>query len=280
MDRAKVIFATSFGYYDPHVLAMAKKHPEVTFLHCGGLYDEKRHPKNVGTYFGFIDECQYVSGIVAGYTTKSKKLGFVAGKPIPQVLRNINAFTLGAPQRRPGDHLHGRLYRRLVAACERGRSDEQPDRRGSDVLTCHVNSPKVVIENRGEARNLFVRLPHQSGESGPAKAILTGAEWCWGKVYTDYVAAIQAGNKVSGMVRGGLEGGNRQHVPLWTGGQRRPPQSRRRGQGEVPRGDFVIFKGPLKDNTGKVVIPAGKAYAQNAIELESMDYLVDGVSGR
>src|SRR5205807_10378607 len=95
-DNVKVVFPTSFGYFDPHILTVAKNYPNITFLHCGGLYQEGKHPQNVGSYFGYIDECQYLSGIVAGYTTKSKKLGFVAAKPIPQVLRNVNAFTLGA----------------------------------------------------------------------------------------------------------------------------------------------------------------------------------------
>jgi basic membrane protein A and related proteins len=96
LDGAKIIFPTSFGYFDPHVLKMAKKYPKVMFLHCGGLWDAKKHPKNVGSYFGYIDECQYLSGIVAAHSTKSDKVGFVAAKPIPQVLRNINAFTMGA----------------------------------------------------------------------------------------------------------------------------------------------------------------------------------------
>ncbi len=94
LDGAKIIFPTSFGYFDPHVLKMAKKYPKVMFLHCGGLWDAKKHPKNVGSYFGYIDECQYLSGIVAAFATKSDKVGFVAAKPIPQVLRNVNAFTL------------------------------------------------------------------------------------------------------------------------------------------------------------------------------------------
>ena len=74
------------------------------FAHCGGLWTEGKHPKNVGSYFGYIDECQYLNGIVAGHTSKSKKLGFIAAKPIPQVLRNINAFTLGARSVEPEDH--------------------------------------------------------------------------------------------------------------------------------------------------------------------------------
>ena len=95
-DNATVLFPTSFGYYDPHILKVAKQFPKVQFFHCGGFYIPGKHPANVGTYFGYIDEAEYISGIVAGLTTKSSKLGFVAAKPIPQVLRNINSFTLGA----------------------------------------------------------------------------------------------------------------------------------------------------------------------------------------
>src|SRR5262245_36845742 len=95
LDGAQLVFPTSFGYFDPHILKMADKFGTTPFFHCGGLYVEGKHPKNVGSYFGYIDEAQYVAGIVAGLTSKTKKLGFIAAKPIPQVLRNINSFTLG-----------------------------------------------------------------------------------------------------------------------------------------------------------------------------------------
>src|SRR5205085_10420587 len=95
LDGATLLFPTSFGYYNPHMIKMAKKFPKLRFEHCGGLWSDK-DPTNAGSYFGYIDEAQYISGIVAGYTSKTGKLGFVAAKPIPQVLRNINAFTLGA----------------------------------------------------------------------------------------------------------------------------------------------------------------------------------------
>jgi basic membrane protein A and related proteins len=279
LDRAKVVFATSFGYYDPHVLVMAQKHPDVTFLHCGGLYDEKRHPKNVGTYFGYIDECEYLSGVVAGYTTKSKKLGFVAGKPIPQVLRNINAFTLGARSVNP------KITCTVVFTGDWSLPVKEADAtnslidEGSDVITCHVNSPKVVIEN-AERRGIYSCGYHTSQASLAPKGYLTGAEWCWGKVYTDYVAAIQAGNKVSGMMRGGLKQGVVTTSPYGPAVSEAARQAADAVKAKFVAGSFVIFRGPLKDNTGKTVIPSGKAYAQNAVELESMDYLVDGVSGR
>ena len=75
-DGATLLFPTSFGYFDPHILRMAEKYPKVRFAHCGGLWTEGKHPKNVGSYFGYIDECQYLNGVVAGHASKSKKLGF------------------------------------------------------------------------------------------------------------------------------------------------------------------------------------------------------------
>ena len=92
LDGAQILFPTSFGYFDPHILKIAPKYPDVMFLHCGGLYDDSKHPENVGSYFGYIDEAVYLSGIVAGHMSKTGKLGFVAAIPIPQVLRNINVY--------------------------------------------------------------------------------------------------------------------------------------------------------------------------------------------
>jgi len=71
---------TSFGYFDPHVVKMAERYPKVHFAHCGGLWTQGKHPKNAGSYFGYIDECQYLNGVVAGHLTKGKKLGFTLGE--------------------------------------------------------------------------------------------------------------------------------------------------------------------------------------------------------
>ena len=129
-DGATLLFPTSFGYFDPHILRMAEKYPKVRFAHCGGLWTEGKHPKNVGSYFGYIDECQYLDGIVAGHASKSKKLGFIAAKPIPQVLRNINAFTLGARSVDPKITDAAHHHRRLGAAGQGSGGGEQPDRPG------------------------------------------------------------------------------------------------------------------------------------------------------
>ena len=58
LQEPSVLFPSSFGYFDPHILALAGKYPDVRFAHCGGMWTEGKHPKNVGSYFGYIDECQ------------------------------------------------------------------------------------------------------------------------------------------------------------------------------------------------------------------------------
>src|SRR5687768_7852819 len=76
LDGAALVFPTSFGYFDPHMLAMCAKFPDVQFRHCGGMWDKAKHPMNAGSYFGYIGMGQYLNGVVAGHTSKTKKLGF------------------------------------------------------------------------------------------------------------------------------------------------------------------------------------------------------------
>src|ERR1700759_1961994 len=71
LDGASLVFPTSFGYFNPHMVKVATKYPKVRFEHCGGLWTDK-DPKNAGSYFGYIDEAQFISGIVAGYTSKTR----------------------------------------------------------------------------------------------------------------------------------------------------------------------------------------------------------------
>ncbi len=278
-DGAKVLFPTSFGYFDPHVLTVAKEYPDVTFVHCGGLYQEGKHPQNVGTFFGYIDECQYLSGIVAGLTTKSNKLGFVAAKPIPQVLRNVNAFTLGARSVNPAATCTVIFTGDWSMPVKEAEATNSLIDQGVDVLTCHVDSPKVVIET-AEKRGIYSCGYHTSQAVLAPKGYLTGAEWNWQKVYTDYINELKGGKKLAKhLVRGGLKEGI---VRTSAYGPAVSPEAKKAAdnvKAQLTAGTFVIFKGPIKDNKGKVVIAQGTELGQTAIELESMDYLVEGVLG-
>jgi basic membrane protein A and related proteins len=278
-DGATLLFPTSFGYFDPHILKMAEKYPKIRFAHCGGLWTEGKHPKNVGSYFGYIDECQYLNGVVAGHASKSKKLGFIAAKPIPQVLRNINAFTLGARSVDP------KITTTLIFTGDWSLPVKEAEAtnslidQGVDVVTCHVDSPKVIVET-AERRSIYVCGYHANQSTLAPKGYLTGAEWNWLTPYTMHVKDAQAGKPLVNFLRGGLKDG---FVTPSAYGKAVSEPARKKAdavKAQMMKGDFVIFKGPIKDNTGKTVIDQGVAHKQTDVMLEQMSYLVEGVIGK
>ena len=278
-DGATLLFPTSFGYFDPHILRTAERYAKVRFAHCGGLWTEGKHPKNVGSYFGYIDECQYLNGVVAGHTSKTKKLGFIAAKPIPQVLRNINAFTLGARSVDPKITTQLIITGDWSLPVKEAEAAQSLIDQGVDVLTCHVDSPKVVVET-AERRGVFVCGYHANQATLAPKGYLTGAEWNWLTPYTMHVKDAQAGKPMVNFLRGGLKEG---FVKTSAYGRAVSEAARKNADGVKARmmeGDFVIFKGPLKDNTGKTAIDAGVSQKQTEVVLEQMAYLVEGVIGK
>lgn len=278
LDGATLLFPTSFGYFDPHMLAMAAKYPKIQFRHCGGLWQEGKHPANTGSYFGYIHQGQYLNGVTAGYASKSKKIGFVAAKPIPQVLQNINAFLLGARSVDPSITCQVIFTGEWSLAVKEAEATNALVDQGADVITCHVDSPKVVVETAA-GRGAFVCGYHANQSPLAPQKYLTGAEWAWGNVYKDFITKAQAGQKLGNFVRGGLKDGFVKMSPLGPGV---PDEGRKAFEAALATamaGKLSVFKGPLKDNKGNVVITADKAYAEDAIELESMNYLVDGVIG-
>lgn len=278
LDGAQVLFPTSFGYFDPHILAMAKRYPKITFLHCGGLWDEQKHPQNVGSYFGYIDEPVYVAGVVAGHMSKSKKLGFIAAMPIPQVLRNINSFALGARSADPSVTVTVVFTGSWSNPVKEAESANSLIDQGADVLTCHVDSPKVVVE-AAEKRGVFSCGYHTNASMLAPKGFLTGAEWNWSGVYTNYAQLIRDGKPIPNLIRGGLKEGVVKVSPY---GSAVSPAAKEAADAVIKQfmeGNMVVYKGPIKDNTGKEVIAAGAQHAQQDIWLESMDWLAEGVVG-
>ena len=278
LDGASLVFPTSFGYFDPHILTLAKKYPDVSFLHCGGLYTDGKHPKNVGSFFGYIDEAEYVAGIIAGATTKTKKLGFIAAKPIPQVLRNINAYTLGVRSVSPDATVTVIFTGDWSLPVKEAEAANSLIDQGVDVLTAHVDSPKVIIE-AAERRNVYSTGYHASQAELAPKGYLTGAEWNWEKVYTGYLGKIKKGEPWDHLVRGGLKEGYVKLSPYGEAVSAEAKQKADAAKQGLEAGTLVIFKGPLQSNDGKELLAQGVSRGQTDIELEKMDYLVEGVKG-
>ena len=277
-DGASLIFPTSFGYFDPHILKVAPKYPKVRFQHAAGLWSADKHPKNVGSYFGYIGMGQYLNGITAGHASKTKKIGFVAAKPIPQVLLNINSFLLGARQVDPSITCQVIFTGEWSLAVKEAEATNALADAGCDVITCHVDGPKVVMETAA-GRGSHICGYHANQSPLAPEKYLTGAEWNWAGVYKGMVKTAMEGGSIDNFVRGGLADGFIKMSPLGPAVSEVSRKQFEATKEEIMKGGFAAIKGPLKDNKGKVIATAGQSFVENDIKLESMDYLVEGVIG-
>jgi simple sugar transport system substrate-binding protein len=232
----------------------------------------------VGAYFAYIDELEYLCGMAAGSVTKTGKLGYVAAKPITPVLRDINAFELGAKSINPRCTLTVVFTGDWFLPNEEANAVTNLADQGVDVVTGHIDSPKVMIQT-AEKRGIYCCGYHYNGSALAPKGYLTGAEWNWGPMYQKFVKDYQAGKTMPHNYMGSLKDGSVQLSPF---SKVVPPDAQAKIEGvktQMIAGTFQMFKGSLKDNKGNEVIPVGKSFDDQDPALWGMNYLVEGVIG-
>lgn len=276
-DGATLLFPTSFGYFNPHILELAPKLPNVRFQHCGGLWTPE-NPANIGSYFGYIGMGQYLNGVAAGHASVTKKIGFVAAKPIPQVINNINSFLLGARSVDPSITCQVIFTGEWSLAVKEAEATNALCDQGCDVITCHVDGPKVVCETAA-GRGAFVCGYHADQTALAGDKYLTGAEWNWAGVYTGMIETVQSGGTIDNFVRGGLAENFIKMSPLGTAVSDAARAQFEATKAEIMKGGFAAYKGALKDNTGTERVAAGAALVETDVAIESIDWLVEGVLG-
>lgn len=282
-DGATVLFPSSFGYFDPHILTMAKEYPNVQFFHAGTLWKEGL-PNNVGSYFALVDEGQYLAGRVAAATSKTGKIGFVAAKPINPVLRNINPFIIGARSVKPDIKMQVIFTGDWSMPVKEAEATNSLADQGVDVVAMHVDSPKVIIET-AEKRGIYSSGFHAAQNNLAPKGYLTGTAYKWGTIIKGYVEAFRSGKTLMNggiphQVIGGLKEGYIELAPFGTAVTDTTKKDVEAAQAKLVSGSAVVYKGAIKDNSGAVKIPAGAAYAVTAPELTKIDWLADGVIGK
>ncbi|CAM5763089.1 ABC transporter substrate-binding protein [Labrys miyagiensis] len=275
VDGAKLLFPTSFGYFDPFMIEAARKYPDVEFRHPTSLWDKSKHPMNLGGYFCYLDQGHYVNGIAAGLSTKSNKIGFVAAKPIALVLRNINAFTLAVKKVNPAASVHLVITGEWSLPVREAEAVNALIDSGCDVIASHVDSPKVVIQT-AEGRGAK-SCGHNADQSMLApKGFITGAELKWGTVYKAYAGMIAKGEKLPNVNEGGYDKDMVQSTAFGAGATEEAKAAATKAMAEVKAG-APIFVGPIKDNKGKQVVAGTLGLYEPT--LWNMDYLVEGVVG-
>lgn len=281
-----VIFATSFGYGSP-MAKVAVNNPKTCFQWATGakflltkagggeFADFPDVPANLGTYFGAAEEARYLSGIAAGKATKNGKIGYVAAFPIPEVIRGINAFTLGARSVNPTATVQVTWTKTWFDPTLEKQAAESLLNAGVDVLGQHQDTTAAGVAAEAKGAK-WVGYNSDVKEAAP-KAWLTAPTWNWGSYYTKTINAVADGKCPSDEFYGSMADGT---VTLGSFGESVDADTQKMilaKQEEIKAGTFAPFTGPIMDQAGKEVIAAGKTAALG--DLLGMSYFVEGVIG-
>src|SRR5438094_4630473 len=269
-DGNKIIFATSFGF-QPAMVAAAKKHPDVKFEMATGTAQSK----NMAEYFGAAEDAIYLSGMAAGAATKKGVIGYVVPFAIPEVIRHANAFALGAQATHPGVKVHLIWTNSWLDLGKEKKAAQNLVAAGSDVLGQNVDSPATgqYAESKGVP---WVGYDSDAHTFAP-KQWLTAAVYNWGPYYLKRTKAAMNGSWKSGFYYGSIKDGFTGLAPYGPKVSAKTKRAIAKKMKDIENGKFYEFTGPLKDQTGKVRVPAGKRLTVK--DLYSMNWLVRGVIG-
>ena len=267
----QMVFGTTFGYMETMV-KIAADHPEVKFEHATGY---KTAP-NLRTYDSRTYEGAYLAGIVAGAMTKTNTLGVVGSVPIPEVVRNINSFTLGAQSVNP------KITTKVVWVNEWFSPPKETEAAtslingGADVLFQNTDSPAVLKTAQEKGKRAF-GWDSDMTAYGP-KAHLGSAIINWTPYYTKAVKDALEGTWTTGQAWWGVKEGA---IDLVSVAEDVPAETRARLE-EVKNGlrdgSFSIWKGPLMDNAGKEILAADMVADDKF--LGGVNFYVKGVEGK
>ena len=265
-----LIFTTSFGYKNP-TLKVAKRFPKVKFEHATGF----KRSKNVSTYSARFYEGRHVVGLVAGKMTKTNVLGYVASFPIPEVIRGINATIIAARSVNPNIKVKVVWVSSWFDPGKEADAAKTLIDQGADIIMQHTDSPAPL--QQAQKRGVWaVGQASDMVTFGP-KAQLTAIIDDWNAYYIQRTRAVMSGTWKSQDVWGGFKSGMVKLAPFNKAIPADVVAMAKKARDGLFNGTLHAFAGPIKDQSGKVVVPAG----QNASDkmLAGMNFYVEGVDG-
>lgn len=270
-NGCKLIFTTSYGYMDP-TEAAAKKYPDVKFCHCSGY---KTNDTNMDAYFGQIETGRYLAGIVAGKMTSNNKLGYVAAFPIPEVIRGINAYTLGAKSVNPDVTVQVVWTNTWFDPATEKAAAEALLAAGVDVMAQHQDSPSAI--EAAEAAGAYA-TGYDLTYSGAPDAYLTAPLWGWGVYYTYKIQQVLDGQwKVENYWGGMKEGVAKldELSALVSEDAKAAVEAARPMVTE--QGNAFVFSGPIYNQQGELMVAEGESISYG--DQMGMKWFVQGVIG-
>ncbi len=267
----KLIFGTTFGYMEP-MLKVAADNKEVKFEHATGY----KTADNMRTYDSRTYEGAYMAGIIAGAMTKSNTLGVVGSVPIPEVLRNINSFTLGAQSVNP------KITTKVVWVNEWFSPPKETEAAtalingGADVLFQNTDSPAVLKTAQEKGKRAF-GWDSDMTAYGP-KAHLASSVINWGPYYIKTTQDALDGKWTTGQSWWGVKEGAIDIVSIAEDVPADIKTKVETVKAGLKDGSFSIWKGPIVGQDGKEVVAAG-AVADDKF-LSGVNFYVKGVDGK
>jgi basic membrane protein A and related proteins len=267
----KLIFTPSFGYMEP-TLKVAKDFPDVKFESITGY---KTAP-NVAVANARYYEGRYLAGIAAGRMTRTHVAGYVAGFPIPEVLQGINAFTLGMLSVDPKAQVKVVWLNAWFDPPRERDAAMTLFNQDVDVIAFHTASTAVMAA--AQERGKLAVAYHSDMRKTAPDAQIVAVTHQWGAYYQRRTQAMLDGTWKSGNVWGGVKDGM---IRVGDFGTKVPKQVQDEvlaRQKEIASGKLKPFAGPITDNEGKPVIPAGGSMTDE--QILNMNFLVSGVQGK
>lgn len=265
-----VIFATSFGYMDP-MLKVAEQFPDTTFMHCSGF----KMAENMGNYFGRMYQARYLSGIVAGGMTKSNIIGYAAAFPIPEVIRGINAFTLGVQSVNPDASVRVVWTKTWYDPATEKEAAKSLLDVGADVIAQHQDSPGP--QEAAQEKGVYSIGYNTDMSTFAPKSHLTAPVWNWAPYYVSVVESVKNGTWKAESAWPGIADGIVDLAPMSDMVPQELQDKVMAAKAELVAGNMKVFTGPIKDQEGTVKIAEGAVAEDDA--LLGMDWFVEGVVG-
>ena len=267
----KIIFATSFGYMDA-MLKVASEFPDVKFEHATGY----KTAANMRIYDASFYHDTYMAGVIAGKMTKTNTLGFVGSFPIPEVLRNINAFTLGAQSVNPKIKTKVVWVSTWFDPPKESEAAQSLINQGADVLLQNTDSTAVLQTAEKNGKYAFGWDSDMSA-FGP-KAHLASAVANWGPYYIKAIDELKAGTWKTERTVWGVKEGLNDLVKIADGVPEDVKKKVESIKAGLTDGSFEVFTGPIVDNTGKEKL--AKDQKADQAWKDKIDFYVKGVEGK
>jgi len=267
----KLIFATSFGFGDA-MEKVAKDHPDVKFEHATGY----KTSTNLRVYEAKFYEDAYMAGVVAGTMTKTNTIGFVASFPIPEVLRNINAFTLGARSVNPKVTTKVVWVNTWFDPPKESEAAQALINQKADVLLQNTDSTAVLQTAEKNGKYAFGWDSDMSAFA--AKAHLGSAIVNWGPYYEKAVNDVLSGTWKTADTKWGTKEGANDLIKINDVVSETAKKRVDEIKAGLKAGTFAVFRGPIKDNSGKTVLE--KDVVADDAWKGKINFYVEGVEGK